>query len=134
MRLRFFVLMLLYKHCKNAVQQSKANMQKVTQAHATQVVTLLQQVVANYKEFATWCAQQADTTQADETMHANDIVYMQAACAAFATNKNASVLHDALMRQDTFVREYCISVLRYLEDAALIPRNMYACKYNNAVH
>lgn len=49
------------------------------------------------------------------------------ALVQFNTDNNVQQLHDSIMLQDTFVREYYIAVLRYIEENALIPANCYCC-------
>ena len=70
---------------------------------------------------------------ADETdintlkMYADDIAHNIAALQVFNSTLDAETLHDNIMRQDTCPREHFIAVLRYIEDNALIPANMFCC-------
>jgi hypothetical protein len=45
----------------------------------------------------------------------------------FNTTLNAELLHNNIIYQDTLVREFYYSVLKYIEDNKLIPSNMFAC-------
>ena len=60
-------------------------------------------------------------------MYADDIAHNIAALQVFNSTLDAETLHDNIMRQDTCPREHFIAVLRYIEDNALIPANMFCC-------
>ena len=49
------------------------------------------------------------------------------ALVQFNTDNNVQQLHDSIMLQDTFVREYYIAVLQYIEENKLIKSNMFCC-------
>lgn len=51
-------------------------------------------------------------------MQLDDVAYMCKVLAEFAVTKNMNDLHSGIMHQDTFVREYFIKTLRYVEDCA----------------
>jgi len=56
-----------------------------------------------------------------------DIQHNINALVAFNKDNNVQNLHDSIMQQDTFVREYYIAMLEYIEQNALIPANMFCC-------
>jgi hypothetical protein len=60
-------------------------------------------------------------------MYTGDIAHNIAALSVFNTTLDTEVLHDNIMRQDTLVREFYITVLLYIENNKLIPANMFAC-------
>ena len=69
-----------------------------------------------------------DETDIDQfKMYTSDVSHNIAALDVFNTTLNAEALHDNIMRQDTLVREFYYSVLKYIEDNKLIPSNMFAC-------
>jgi hypothetical protein len=45
----------------------------------------------------------------------------------FTQTKDAQVLHDSIMYNDTLVREYYIEVLRYIENNNLISTRNFCC-------
>ena len=61
-------------------------------------------------------------------MYADDIAHNIAALCVFNSTLDASVLHDNIMRQDTLPREHFYTVLKYIEDNALIPANAFCCR------
>jgi hypothetical protein len=69
-----------------------------------------------------------DETDIDQfKMYTSDVAHNIAALDVFNTTLNAEALHDNIMRQDTLVREFYITVLLYIENNKLIPANMFAC-------
>ena len=69
-----------------------------------------------------------DETDIDQfKMYTSDVAHNIAALDVFNTTLNAETLHDNIMRQDTLVREFYITVLLYIENNKLIPANMFAC-------
>ena len=100
-------------------------MRKVTQAHVLAINTLMLKTTEDYINFSTTLnfAPTADSL----SMYTNDIQYNINALVQFNTDNNVQQLHNSIMLQDTFVREYYIAVLRYIEENALIPANCYCC-------
>ena len=97
-------------------------MPKLAQQHKTAITKLMLHTTAKYiTRFAT------DDSADCFGMYANDVAYNSKALAKFNKTGDCVALHDAVMSQDTLVREYYISVLRYIEDNALIPAAYYAC-------
>ena len=69
-----------------------------------------------------------DETDIDQfKMYTSDVAHNIAALDVFNTTLNAELLHNNIIYQDTLVREFYYSVLKYIEDNKLIPANMFAC-------
>ena len=103
-------------------------MRKLTTAHKREINMLMLKTTQDYIDFST--TQWGDNfpiTAENLQFSTQDIQYNVNALAVFNTSNNVQQLHDAIMQQDTFVREYYISVLQYIEQNALIPNNMFCC-------
>ena len=50
------------------------------------------------------------------------------ALVQFNADLNVQQLHDSIMLQDTFVREYYIATLQYIEENNLIAKNAFCCR------
>jgi hypothetical protein len=96
-------------------------MQKLTAKHIAQINVLL---LKTTEEYINVFANEEDI----DTMYAEDVAYNVNALVQFNTDKNVLALHNAIIMQDTLVREFYISVLLYIEDNALISANKYCCK------
>ena len=96
-------------------------MQKLTAKHITQINVLL---LKTTEEYINVFANEEDI----DTMFAEDVAYNVNALVQFNTDKNVLALHNAIIMQDTLVREFYISVLLYIENNALISANKYCCK------
>ena len=96
-------------------------MQKLTAKHIAQINVLL---LKTTEEYINVFANEEDI----DTMFAEDVAYNINALVQFNTDKNVLALHNAIIMQDTLVREFYISVLLYIEDNALISANKYCCK------
>jgi hypothetical protein len=96
-------------------------MQKLTAKHIAQINVLL---LKTTEEYINVFANEEDIY----TMFAEDVAYNVNALVQFNTDKNVLALHNAIIMQDTLVREFYISVLLYIEDNALISANKYCCK------
>jgi len=96
-------------------------MQKLTAKHIAQINVLL---LKTTEEYINVFANEEDI----DTMFAEDVAYNVNALVQFNTDKNVLALHNAIIMQDTLVREFYISVLLYIEDNALISANKYCCK------
>jgi len=97
-------------------------MRKLTAKHTAQINVLLLKTTEEYINcFVT------DKKDA-YSMYAEDVAHNVNALVQFNADKNVQALHDAIMQQDTLVREYYIAVLQYIEDNALISANKYCCK------
>ena len=103
-------------------------MRKLTSAHKLQINMLVLKTTQDYIDFSTtqWGVNfpiNLDSLQ----FHTLDIQYNINALAVFNTDNNVQNLHDAIMQQDTFVREYYIDVLQYIESNNLISSNRFCC-------
>ena len=97
-------------------------MRKLTAKHTAQINVLLLKTTGNYINW--YCNDEEDM----QPMYAEDIAYNVNALVQFNTDNNVQALHNAIMQQDTLVREYYIAVLQYIEDNALISANNFCCK------
>lgn len=58
-------------------------------------------------------------------LYANDIARAAVALNAFIATRDAVALHNTIVRWDTDVREAFVSVLRYIEENAIVPETEY---------
>ena len=98
-------------------------MRKVTAVHFLKIQFLMLKTTEDY--INTFVTSTDDSTSL--SMYADDVAYNTNALVAFNKNKDAQQLHDSIMQQDTLVREYYISVLRYIETNKLINSNRFCC-------
>jgi len=97
--------------------QNKATDKQFTDIFATTLASVQQ-----YIDFCKLCkVVDADLDTADliaqVNTHFSDIAHITSALAEFAETKNMQDLHTKIMRQDTFVREYFIDTLQYIEQS-----------------
>jgi len=97
-------------------------MRKVTKAHAVAINKLMLPLINTVAYI-----DQNETDINTLKMYADDIAHNVSALCVFNSTLDAETLHDNIMRQDTCPREHFITVLRYIEDNALIPANMFCC-------
>jgi hypothetical protein len=98
-------------------------MRKVTKQNALAINTIMLATIASYiKCFATG---QTDVNSLQ--MYADDVAHNVAALQVFNSTKNAQNLHNSIMLQDTLVREYFITALRYIENNNLIAAHNFCC-------
>jgi hypothetical protein len=98
-------------------------MRKVTAVHSLKLQYLMLKTTEDYIN----CFVTATDDASSLSMYATDVQYNTNALVAFINNKDAQQLHDSIMQQDTLVREYYISVLRYIEEHSLINSNRFCC-------
>jgi hypothetical protein len=107
-------------------------MQKATIAQVVTINALMLQTIAQYVN--TFVAQNAGDYKGDGddlqsiTMYAGDVAHNANALAAFNKDKNADKLHNAIMLQDTLVREEFTATLQFLEDNNLASKHLHACR------
>ena len=103
-------------------------MRKLTQAHKREINMLMLKTTEDYIKFSTtqWGVNFPITVD-NLQFHTLDIQHNINALAAFNKDNNVQKLHDSIMQQDTFVREYYIEVLQYIESNNLIPSNAFCC-------
>jgi len=98
-------------------------MRKVTAVHFLQLQRLMLSTTESY--INCFADEQSDSTSL--SMYADDVAYNINALVQFNKSKDAQALHNSIMYQDTLVREYYISVLRYIENNNLVNSNMFCC-------
>ena len=98
-------------------------MRKVTAVHFLQLQRLMLSTTESY--INTFADAQSDSSAL--SMYADDVAYNINALVQFNKSKDAQALHNSIMYQDTLVREYYISVLRYIENNNLVNSNMFCC-------
>jgi hypothetical protein len=97
-------------------------MPKVTKTHAVAINKLMIPLINTVAYI------NADEDDFDMfKMYASDIEHNVSALCIFNKTLDAAQLHDNIMRQDTMPREHFYAVLKYIEDNALINKNMFAC-------
>jgi hypothetical protein len=112
--------MLFFNTLKHANKPAVA----ITPAHIKRINKLMYATTISYiKCFATSTEANAD----NYSMYADDVAYNVSALAQFNKTLNAQELHDAIMQQDTLVREYYIAVLQYIESKRLITADNFCC-------
>jgi len=103
-------------------------MRKLSPAHKLQINMLVLKTTQDYIDFSTTQhGVNFPITVDNLQFHTLDIQYNINALVAFNTDNNVQQLHDSIMQQDTFVREYYIEVLQYIESNNLIPSNAFCC-------
>ena len=103
-------------------------MRKVTQAHVLKINMLVLKTTEDYINFSTtqWGVNMPVT--ADNLKYSTlDVQHNINALIQFNADNNVQNLHDSIMQQDTFVREYYIDTLQYIESNNLIPAHKYCC-------
>ena len=103
-------------------------MRKLTQSHKREINMLMLKTTQDFIDFSTtqWGINRPITAE-NLQFHTLDIQHNINALVAFNTDNNVQNLHDSIMGQDTFVREYYISVLQYIESNNLISAHKYCC-------
>ena len=105
------------------LKQKGANMRKVTAVHFLKIQFLMLKTTEDY--ISTFVTKTDDSSSL--SMYATDVQHNTNALVQFIADKNAQNLHASIMQQDTLVREYYISVLRYIEENSLINSNRFCC-------
>ena len=96
-------------------------MQKVTAKQVNAINVLMLNTIKNY--IANYV-----TSELADTIYADDIAYNASALQTFNATLDCNELQDAIMLQDTLVREEFINVLLYLENNNLV--SITVCKAN----
>jgi replicative superfamily II helicase len=103
-------------------------MHKLTAAHVLKINMLVLKTTEDYINFSTtqWGVNSPIT--ADNLKYSTlDVQHNINALVAFNMDNNVQKLHDSIMLQDTFVREYYIDTLRYIESNKLISADNFCC-------
>ena len=98
-------------------------MQKLTAQHKEAIINLMFVETANYIKI--YCTNNADGVNTN--MYCADVQHNINALNVFNKNNDVQKLHDAIMLQDTIVREHYIKVLRYIEKNNLISASAFCC-------
>jgi len=98
-------------------------MRKVSAVNFLEINRLMLKTTESYIN----CFVNGDADIPSLKMYTDDVAHNIAALSAFNNSKDASVLHNSIMYQDTLVREFYYSVLKYIEDNELIPSEEYTC-------
>jgi hypothetical protein len=95
---------------------------KLTQKHYINIIAITSATLQQYADFALRCAKEDSVNNCVESnaQHIEDILYVQTALNNFIKDKNIEQLQDSVMTQDTFVREYFVDTLQYVEDNNLV--------------
>jgi hypothetical protein len=99
-------------------------MAKVTKAHALAINKLMLPLICTVTNPDVVCE---DADMGYCNMLVGDIEHNVVALSVFNATLDAAVLHDNIMRQDTLPREHFYTVLKYIEDNALIDKRRFAC-------
>ena len=103
-------------------------MRKLTPAHKLAINTLVLKTTQDYIDFSTTQHGVNFPITVDNLQFSTlDLQHNINALAAFNKDNNVQNLHNSIMQQDTFVREYYIEVLQYIESNKLIPSNAFCC-------
>ncbi len=90
---------------------------KATKADVATIVTLMQADLASYVKLTNSAfTEQVDGETYITQLHYDDIVYNYNALVQFMQDKDTVKLCDALIKQDTFVREHFYKVIHYATD------------------
>ena len=103
-------------------------MRKLKQADILQINMLVLNTTQDYISFSTTQYGEHTPVTADNLKYcALDVQKNINALVQFNADLNVQQLHDSIMLQDTFVREYYIATLRYIEENNLIAKNAFCC-------
>ena len=104
-------------------------MRKLTQAHILQINMLVLKTTEDFITFSTTQYGDHFPITADNLKYsAMDVQKNINALVQFNADLNVQQLHDSIMLQDTFVREYYIATLQYIEENNLIAKNAFCCR------
>jgi len=95
-------------------------MQKLTATHITKINTIMLDTISTY-------IKQYNIANTYDPLLITDTLHNTYALHKFNNTKNIQELHNAIIAQDTLVREYFVNVLRYIENNNLIPASKFCC-------
>jgi len=95
-------------------------MQKLTVTHITNINHLMLNTISTY-------IKQYNIANTYDPLLITDTLHNTYALHKFNSTKNVLQLHNAIIAQDTLVREYFVNVLSYIENNNLIPANKFCC-------
>jgi tellurite resistance protein len=99
------------------------NKSKLTTVQYANIIAITLATMQEYTDFCLRCAK--DDKTSNSVMYLEDVLHMQRALNAFISNSNVRQLQNNITMQDTFVREYYINTLRYIEDNNLLAEYNY---------
>jgi hypothetical protein len=104
-------------------------MRKLKQADILEINMLVLNTTQDYISFCTTQHGIHTPVTADNLKYsALDVQNNINALVQFNADLNVQQLHDSIMLQDTFVREYYIATLQYIEENNLIAKNAFCCR------
>mgnify|MGYP003662424856 CR=1 FL=1 len=89
-------------------------MQTLTNAHKTAINTITLLAAAEYIQC--YAHEDNEVDAAELQVYAADVMYNIAALQQFNQTGDVLALHDAIMQQDTIVREAFVTVLNYIAE------------------
>jgi hypothetical protein len=98
-------------------------MRKLTAVHFLKIQRLMLNTTKDY--INTFVDNSADLSSLQ--MYTDDIAYNVAALQVFIQTRDAQMLHDSIMQQDTLVREFYFETLQYIEKHNLINSDNFCC-------
>lgn len=92
-------------------------MPKLTKQQFTDIVNVLRKDIADYVALTkqVFTNKDGDVNQ----LQYDDIVYVNRVLVDFMLHKDVQKLYEALLHQDTYVREKFLSVMRYCEEEGI---------------
>jgi hypothetical protein len=108
------------RYTVQTVTQHSKQMQKLTITHITNINNIMLKTISNY-------INTYSIANTYDTLVVTDVLYNTYALQKFNNTKNVQQLHNAIIKQDTLVREYFIAVLQYIEHNNLIATNKFCC-------
>ena len=96
---------------------------KLTSTNLLDINTIMLNTIADY---INTFAKDADSVSSLQ-MYADDVAHNVTALQNFNTTHDAQQLHNAIMLQDTLVREYFYTTLKYIEVNNLISKENFCC-------
>lgn len=92
-------------------------MPKLTKQQFTDIVNVLRKDIADYVALTkrVFTNKDGDVNE----LQYDDIVYVNRVLVDFMLHKDVQKLYEALLHQDTFVREKFLSVMRYCEEEGI---------------
>ena len=104
-------------------------MRKLKQADILEINMLVLKTTEDFITFSTTQYGDHFPITADNLKYsAMDVQKNINALVQFNADLNVQQLHDSIMLQDTFVREYYIATLQYIEENNLIAKNAFCCR------
>lgn len=110
----------MLRYTTQTVTQHSKQMQKLTITHITNINNIMLKTISNY-------INTYNIANTYDTLVVTDVLHNTYALQKFNNTKNVQQLHNAIIAQDTLVREYFIAVLKYIEHNNLIATHKFCC-------